>query len=250
MKQMEESARGQMRSELLPLELREKLGEEKIEECRKAFLLFDMDGSGAISAAELANCLRSLGQNPTNDQIRVLIEEVDVDGSGDLDFVEFMGILVNSFKKFGGKEVEKGMLREAFDVLDSDGSGNITFQEFKHVCQTIGDVLSDEEIHEFLTLIDADGDGIINFDEFMSLTVSDTLVDLECLGPDADQAGPSGTGAGGGITGGKLDGGEGAGSLLAAAMMEASGEGPPDGGPPTIAPPHAAPPAAAPAPPE
>lgn len=47
---------------------------------REAFKLFDLDGNGTISCGELGTVMRSLGQNPTDQEIHDLIHEVDRDG--------------------------------------------------------------------------------------------------------------------------------------------------------------------------
>lgn len=50
-------------------------------EYRDAFNLFDKDGDGTISTAELLTVMRSLGQNPTNEEVKDMITEVDINGS-------------------------------------------------------------------------------------------------------------------------------------------------------------------------
>ena len=39
---------------------------------------------------ELTSLLRTMGQNPTDSEVNDMINEVDVDGSGVLDFEEFV----------------------------------------------------------------------------------------------------------------------------------------------------------------
>ena len=41
------------------------------------FTKFDRDGSGAISSRELGDIMRTLGMNPTNQQINKMISDVD-----------------------------------------------------------------------------------------------------------------------------------------------------------------------------
>ena len=49
-------------------------------EFRGAFQLFDRNRDGCISCKELGVIMRSLGQNPTEDELKEMITEVDVDG--------------------------------------------------------------------------------------------------------------------------------------------------------------------------
>ncbi len=50
-------------------------------EFREAFSLFDKDGDGTITTKELGTVMRSLGQNPTEQELQDMIKEVDVDGT-------------------------------------------------------------------------------------------------------------------------------------------------------------------------
>lgn len=47
------------------------------------------DGNGSISSKELGVAMRSLGQNPTEQELLDMVNEVDIDGSGTIDFAEF-----------------------------------------------------------------------------------------------------------------------------------------------------------------
>jgi len=49
-------------------------------ELREAFCLFDIDGDGKITTDELGTVMKSLGMNPSADQLREMIDEVDIDG--------------------------------------------------------------------------------------------------------------------------------------------------------------------------
>ena len=49
-------------------------------EFKEAFSLFDKDGDGTVSSSELGTVLRSLGQNPTEEELEQLVNEVDADG--------------------------------------------------------------------------------------------------------------------------------------------------------------------------
>ena len=62
---------------------------EQLAEWAKIFKQFDRDGGGDVDLRELGLMMRNLGQQPSEAQMKLLIEEVDIDQSGTIDFEEF-----------------------------------------------------------------------------------------------------------------------------------------------------------------
>lgn len=58
----------------------EKLSPEQVAEYREAFNLYDVDTDGVIGLNELKETLTSLGQDPTDQEIKEMMEKVDLDG--------------------------------------------------------------------------------------------------------------------------------------------------------------------------
>uniref|UniRef100_A0A0E0L1X1 EF-hand domain-containing protein n=1 Tax=Oryza punctata TaxID=4537 RepID=A0A0E0L1X1_ORYPU len=59
------------------------------EDLRQAFSVFDADGNGVITPAELARVLRGIGEAATMAQCRRMIDGVDRNGDGLINFEEF-----------------------------------------------------------------------------------------------------------------------------------------------------------------
>lgn len=47
---------------------------------------------------ELATVIRSLDQNPTEEELEDMITEVDADGNGTIEFKEFLNLMANKIK--------------------------------------------------------------------------------------------------------------------------------------------------------
>lgn len=135
--------------------------EEDVAKLWEAFQVFDRDGNNTISAEELGLVMRSLGQSPSETELRDMIKEVDVDLSGSIDFEEFKALLLSH------QGDRKSRLKLAFSVFDEDGSGQITTNELRSVMNQFG--LTDQELDEMLNEVDHDGDASIDFEEFMKL---------------------------------------------------------------------------------
>ncbi|CAL0308068.1 unnamed protein product [Lupinus luteus] len=63
--------------------------DEVLENLKDAFTVFDMDGNGTITADELNNVMRSLGEECSHAECRRMIAGVDSNGDGMIDFEEF-----------------------------------------------------------------------------------------------------------------------------------------------------------------
>ena len=59
-----------------------KLSTDDVRELRQIFEMFDTDQSGTIDAAELADVMRTVGLNPTPDELAAYVRQADVDGDG------------------------------------------------------------------------------------------------------------------------------------------------------------------------
>ena len=83
--------------------------------------------------------MRSLGQNPTEAELQDMINEVDADGNGTIDFPEFLTMMARKMRDTDSEEE----IKEAFKVFDKDGNGYISAAELRHVMTNLGEYLQD-----------------------------------------------------------------------------------------------------------
>ncbi|XP_004302046.1 PREDICTED: calmodulin-like protein 11 [Fragaria vesca subsp. vesca] len=143
----------------------EVLSEEQIAEFQEAFCLFDKDGDGCITIEELATAIKSVDQNPTAEELQSMINEVDIDGNGTIEFGEFLNVMVRKMKENDADEE----LKEAFKVFDKDQDGYISPNELRNVMINLGERLTDEEAEQMIREADLDGDGLVNYEEFVTM---------------------------------------------------------------------------------
>ncbi|KAJ6659049.1 hypothetical protein lerEdw1_019351 [Lerista edwardsae] len=88
------------------------MGLSVAEEIREAFKVFDRDGNGFISKQELGTAMRSLGYMPNEVELEVIIQRLDMDGDGQVDFEEFVTLL--------GPKLSTSGIPEKFHGTDFD----------------------------------------------------------------------------------------------------------------------------------
>jgi calmodulin len=141
------------------------LTDHQVAEFRIAFNAFDKEGRGEIPTAMLGTVMKNLGHNLKPEQLADCIEAVDGDGSGAIDFDEFLALMAKKTK-----EAEDEMeLREAFRVFDTKNLGVIDVSDLKLIFKTLDPDMPDEEIDQIISEVDEDGSGTVDFEEFMKL---------------------------------------------------------------------------------
>ncbi|KPP65692.1 hypothetical protein Z043_115876 [Scleropages formosus] len=87
---------------------------EELDEIREAFRVLDRDGNGFISKQELGMAMRSLGYMPSEVELAIIMQRLDMDGDGQVDFDEFMTILG---PKLLSSETREGFLGNTIDTI-------------------------------------------------------------------------------------------------------------------------------------
>ncbi|CAC5372060.1 CALM [Mytilus coruscus] len=136
-----------------------------VSDFKEVFELFDKDGDGTITTKELDTVMRSLGQNPTENEVKEMVQKVDKDGNGTIEFPEFLQMATDMMKSVDLADE----VRDAFRLFDNNGDGYITAPELKTILSNNGEKISDEELDAMVKDADVDGDGKINYEEFVSI---------------------------------------------------------------------------------
>merc|ERR1712034_123035 len=123
------------------------------------------DGSGTIDVKELKVAMRALGFEPKKEEVKRMIAEIDKDGSGQVDFMEFMDLMT---VKMAERDPREEILK-AFKLFDDDNTGKISFKNLKRVAKELGENMTDDELQEMIDEADRDGDGEINEQEFIRI---------------------------------------------------------------------------------
>jgi len=123
--------------------VKEDLSMEHYQRLEDAFELHG-GGKGFLSKTELRSCLRTLGHNPTQEELNRFMAKVDVDHSGALDFDEFFNLMSDMMCGWEPRE-DLGICWRA---LDTKGSGGISVGELVVLLHRYGARMDREEILE------------------------------------------------------------------------------------------------------
>lgn len=133
--------------------LESKFTEERLAELRQVFEQFDEDGNGSLDAEELALVMRSVGLVPTMQEIENMIAEVDADGSGCIEWPEFLFLMSKNVVKPDEQH------RFAFEYFDRASEGKIQKRDFITQMRQISKDFTIDELEEmFVEAKFEDGD--------------------------------------------------------------------------------------------
>ncbi|XP_059555024.1 centrin-2-like, partial [Myotis daubentonii] len=141
------------------------LSPQQIQEPRHAFDLSDTDAAGTTDVRELKVVTRAMGFEPRKEEIMKMISEIDPEGTGKMNFNDFLTVMTQKMCKKVSKE---GILK-AFKLFDDDETGTISFDNLKRVSNELGENITDEELQEMTDEADRDGDGEVNEEDFLRI---------------------------------------------------------------------------------
>jgi troponin C len=147
--------------------------EDQKNEFRAAFDIFVEDSEdGTISTKQLGKVLRMLGQNPSEQELQEMVDEVDEDGSGTIDFDEFTQMMSKQLAAEALEQIPERPekeLAEAFRIFDKNADGYLDFDEIKAALDGVNEKFEDWEVKQFIAEADKNEDGQMDYEEWIDI---------------------------------------------------------------------------------
>uniref|UniRef100_A0A0G4HAB5 Calcium-dependent protein kinase 1 n=1 Tax=Chromera velia CCMP2878 TaxID=1169474 RepID=A0A0G4HAB5_9ALVE len=133
----------------------------------KAFQELDTNGDGMLSQDEVVKGWKKVftESDLTDAEIEEIFKAADADGSGSIDYTEFLVATLDR-KAMCSKE----KLESAFRTFDTDGSGKISSKELAHIFG-VGDKMDQQLWEQIIGEVDKNGDGEVDLNEFKQMMV-------------------------------------------------------------------------------
>jgi len=139
---------------------------EDVKLIKEAFDLFDSDKSGSISTFELKEALETIQLNSESATLKNIMENLDADKNGTVDFNEFISLL--SAKAAVGDTRDD--LRKVFDLFTGGKTNKITIETLRGIAAELTDLnLTESEMREMILRADTDKDNGVSFEEFYQI---------------------------------------------------------------------------------
>jgi calcium-dependent protein kinase len=139
------------------------LSKEEKNELLELFQAFDKNGDGVLSKEEIYEGYKNiLGEVEAAKEVERIMNEVDIDRSGTIDYNEFVMAATNR-----QNILNKEKLEATFKMFDKDGSGSISAEEIRSF---LGNSFTDQKsLDAIIKEVDANGDGEISLIEFKDM---------------------------------------------------------------------------------
>ena len=107
----------------------------------------------------------SLGFDSKNASIFQMISDLDEDGSGQIEFNEWVHLMTHRVNNQSSREA----INKVFPLYDDEKTGYLSVKNLRRVAQELGENISEEELQEMIDRADTDRDGLVSADEFYTI---------------------------------------------------------------------------------
>ena len=145
---------------------------DEIKVLKLCFNLFDTKKQEFLDADDLEDILRVFGFRPSKEELQEILEEIDEDGSGEIEFGEFCQLCAKFLVEEPDEETMKAELKDAFRMYDKEGNGFISTGQIREILKEVDPNIKDEDLDDVIDEIDEDGSGNLDFEAFCRLILS------------------------------------------------------------------------------
>ena len=100
-----------------------------------------------------------------------MVNEIDEDGSGTIDFSEFLNLMAKKMKDTDAEEE----IVEAFKVFDKESNGFVSIEELRQAMLNLGERCSPEEIEDMIEELkeaQVNESGEINYEAYVKIMMA------------------------------------------------------------------------------
>ena len=94
-----------------------------------------------------------------------MVSDLDADGSGEIDFEEFLDMMT---ARMSDKDTRED-IDKVFKLFDDDKTGYITLKNLRRVAKELGETMTEEELMEMVERADSDADGNVTPEDFYNI---------------------------------------------------------------------------------
>lgn len=136
--------------------------DETLNKAVEAFRQLDVNRDGQISSEEIELVMTQSGIPISSQEIHEIIQKLDLDNSGSVNFKEFL----NYFRGSANTKMSKTALWAAFKANDEDANGKISRNKVEEIFHDLGVEVNDEQIRSFFKILDPSDSGICDYQQF------------------------------------------------------------------------------------
>ena len=149
-----------------------KCSQEDFANYKEIFDIFDLDSDGKIQSSEVMTVMQqALQEKVTETQVNDMISQVDANNDGQVDFEEFICLMV---KKLVHQDTMEEELVVVFRRFDKNGDGQIDCKDLMQMMAELGTPIEEDDAEAMIFHLDQDEDQNINFMEFIQCLMYDT----------------------------------------------------------------------------
>ncbi|KAL6727035.1 hypothetical protein Aduo_008950 [Ancylostoma duodenale] len=148
------------------LALKYHISKDDVEKIYKIFVSMDDDGSGTITANEVAQMLCGFGCDVSPKVVQAVMRSSDKSGDGEIDFEEFLAAVTSKIKLNSCKADIHAM----FEKFDRNKDGLLSAEELVVAwSETLKTRITVKEAAALIQQADAEGKGAVTVNEFITM---------------------------------------------------------------------------------